>query len=320
MIIALLLLGQLCTCPCDASVPRPDATSSLLDATVPLDAGTLPAGCGRTLAPRYTPRTVFAFEGDRRAYSRSLTVGGVTRSYVLSVDADYDATNSVPRRVGLGLHGASWTGASFRAQTWSSPQDWAAPEVEQASITAGVSDSWVFVYPDARSGGTPCPGTTSWAQSTEDTAFLAAVVADVRTNLCVTGPIAVYGRSCGAGAALWYACGAPADVSSVSILSGAVLNVPGSGTWSGCNTPVLWIHGTADTVVSFSQAESRVQSLRTAYGCASESVVTPPSLNAGCRTWTCPSPRGVTFCAATSMTHTPTNDRFGPQIFGFMQQ
>lgn len=320
MLTALLLLGQLCTCPCDASVPRPDATSPLLDASVPVDASVLPVGCGRTLAPRYTPRAVFAFEGDRRAYNRSITVGGVTRSYVLSVDADYDATNSVPRRVALGAHGASWTGASFRAQTWSSPQDWASPEVEQAAIQAGVSDGWIFVYPDARTGGTPCPGTTSWAQSTEDTAFFAAIVADIRANLCVTGPIAIYGRSCGAGAALWYGCGAPSDAGSIAILSGAVLNVPGSGTWAGCNSRVLWIHGTADTVVPFSLAESRVQSLRTAYGCATESIVTPPSINAGCRTWMCPSPRAVTFCSATGMTHTPTPDRFGMQIFRWLEE
>jgi poly(3-hydroxybutyrate) depolymerase len=137
------------------------------DAGVGADAGASTPGCG----------AAGALTGVR---AETIVVGGVTRSYVLSVPASYDPSR--PYALVFAFHGQGWQADIFRTAT--------------IALETAAQGNAIFVYPQALSRG----GQTSWNLSTtgDDVALFDAVRGALEGRYCVdTTRRFVLGRSYG---------------------------------------------------------------------------------------------------------------------------
>jgi polyhydroxybutyrate depolymerase len=149
--------------PSDGQSPRPQPDAAATpDGGAPRDSGGPGVDGGTSSSPGCGhPATGPAVSTVR------LTVGGVARTFVLSIPAGYNATT--PYAFVVAFHGRSGNGTGLRSY------------IDMERVTGGQA---LFAYPD----GVPRDGTdTGWDESASgpDMAFVDALVAHVAGNYCV---------------------------------------------------------------------------------------------------------------------------------------
>jgi polyhydroxybutyrate depolymerase len=172
------------TAPPDDTATTTDAPADTTKADAPLadsapaevggDSGVISAGCGKVGAAGVT--------------TGKITVGALTRTYVLSIPAGY--TSSKPYPLLFAWHGRTGSGAGFRSGGLSYGGG-----VEKSSAGKGI-----FVYPD----GLPVssdPKDTGWIDGDpkgRDFQFFDALLADLTNRFCVDRKrVFSYGHSFG---------------------------------------------------------------------------------------------------------------------------
>ncbi|MFJ4783772.1 alpha/beta hydrolase family esterase [Streptomyces sp. NPDC088794] len=175
-----------------------------------------------------------------RTTSRTLTVGGLQRTYRVHIPATYTGTN--PRSLILSFHGHGRT-AAF-----------------QESLTQLSTVNALLVYPQ---GVTGTDGDTAWqgapysAPGVDDIAFTRALITQLQTDLCVD-PRKIYasGKSNGGGFAALVGCRLADRVAAVATVAGAFY--PQGGTCQPQRpVPVLDFHGQADTTIPYNGDASK---------------------------------------------------------------
>ncbi|MBK7401627.1 MAG: hypothetical protein IPJ34_36585 [Myxococcales bacterium] len=146
--------------PTDGSIEGAIDTGSPVDAppdTTPPPADASPTGgCGKAATAGVSNGTI--------------SVGGVTRTYVLSIPTGYDPKKALP--LAFGWHGRTGDGKGFRGYSG----------VEKAAANAAI-----FVYPDGLTVTPSNPKDTGWdlAAKGRDIAFFDALVTKLSGDLCV---------------------------------------------------------------------------------------------------------------------------------------
>ncbi|MFE2889347.1 alpha/beta hydrolase family esterase [Streptomyces sp. NPDC059272] len=175
-----------------------------------------------------------------RTTSRTLTVGGLQRTYRVHVPATYTGIN--PRSLILSFHGHGRT-AAF-----------------QESLTQLSTVNALLVYPQ---GVTGTDGDTAWqgapysAPGVDDIAFTRALITQLQSDLCVD-PLKIYasGKSNGGGFAALVGCRLADRVAAVATVAGAFY--PQGGTCQPQRpVPVLDFHGQADTTIPYNGDASK---------------------------------------------------------------
>ncbi|MFW0792792.1 PHB depolymerase family esterase [Gordonia sp. CPCC 205515] len=173
--------------------------------------------------------------GPGRTEVRSMTVGGLQRSYRIHFPGGYNGTAAVPLIVAF--HGHAEQSRDF----------------EQYSGLSRLPA--IVLYPNGLRG---TRGTTSWqgapysARRADDLAFTRALVATTRARECVDpGRIYAVGRSNGGGFVGMLACRMPAMFAAYATVSAAfylpaAANCPGAAPVS-----LIDFHGTSDAVIHY---------------------------------------------------------------------
>lgn len=183
----------------------------------PTTSASTPAAGGGLRCPEPTPGT----------YVRTVSVGGVTRSYLLAVPAQ-----DGPRPVVIDYHGYQQSAHQQDAYTGLS--------------AAGTRAGFVVLTPEGYGG--------RWnfvrraAVGPDDVAFAEAMLGDAATHACLDQHrIGATGMSDGADMADTLACALPGRIAAVAPVAPSVFPL------TGCNAPVnyLEIHGTADPIVPY---------------------------------------------------------------------
>jgi poly(3-hydroxybutyrate) depolymerase len=211
---------------CGGGGGSPDADPSAPDATGPSAPDAAPsAGCSQG-----APTGVI---------NGTITVGGVERTYILVVPADYDADTRYP--LIFAWHGRTGTSTTAR---------------QYFGIEAQADGDAVIVYPQGLSVSGD-PGDTGWelTEGGRDVALFDALLAQIQDSHCV-GSVYSMGHSFGGYMSNALACfrggqGA-GDVR-------AIASIAGGGPFGACGgDPVsaVIIHGSADSVVPYSQGEA----------------------------------------------------------------
>jgi polyhydroxybutyrate depolymerase len=219
----------------------------------------------------------------------SLTVGGVARSYRLFVPA---ALPSGPRPLAVLLHASGSTAALMEAKGTDNAAGYVAyPE--------GIGGTW---------NAGPCCSTT------DDVAFLAAVVADVRNRVLVS-KVAVGGHALGGSLAYRFACERSDLVSAAFVV--------GTANFTAACAPsqpvsVLHVNGLADTTTPWNGTSSTASygvavpsvgasllPFVTAAGCSSPAIATASASRTDVVTYAFGCPAGISVSAVQSkkMTH-----------------
>lgn len=266
----------------DASAPdapRPDVT--LPDASLP-DAPA--ARCaGRTLGP-----------GD---WERTVTVGGVVRTYRVHVPRGYDPT--APAQVVMNFHG--YLSSETQQADWSNLNE------------AADARNFIAVHPRGRDASWNAGVCCGLAQSRndDDLGFVRAMLDRLDAELCVD-PRRVFstGFSNGAFFSHRLACELAARVAAIAPVSGDNTIEPCA---PGRPVPVLHFHGDADLVVPYNGSPalrfpSALDSARgwaRRNGCADTSTVTFDRGDTRCVTFDrCPADGEVTLCTIRGGGHT----------------
>jgi polyhydroxybutyrate depolymerase len=173
------------------------------------------SGCGKALA---------ADLGVSKTTRRTVSSGGLERSYLLHVPANYDIASAAP--VVLNFHGVM-----------------TAPETQHAvSGLEPISDreGFILVSPDNN-------GDWNFPSPLPDIAFVREVIANVSADLCVDAKrIFATGFSRGAFMSTWLGCGAPDLVAAIAPVSG--MDEPPTG----CGPlPIMEFHGRLDNINPF---------------------------------------------------------------------
>jgi hypothetical protein len=268
-------------------VPTPDAerddvaaidSGAITDRPAPSDArppvGT--AGCGRP-----APRGVS---------NGSIVVGGVRRTYVLSVPERYDP--SAPTPIVFGWHGNVWTGATFR------------PSI---AVEASATTPAIFVYPDGldvaglpldAAGGVSGTG-WDWRRDGRDVALFDALLAELEGRFCID-PARRYsfGRSHGGFFAHALACARGDRLrASASVSAGAPQWV--LSTSCVASLPVWMAHNANDGTVPLSLAQQARDRWLVVNDCSTTTRVDGP-----CTAYAC-SRADAQFCLSPSGNHEP---------------
>jgi polyhydroxybutyrate depolymerase len=173
------------------------------------------SGCGKALA---------ADLGVSKTTLRYVSSGGLERSYLLHVPANYDIASAVP--VVLNFHGIQGTPGGQNAVS----------RLEPTSDREG----FILVSPDNN-------GDFTFRSPLPDIAFVREVIANVSADLCVDAKrIFATGMSRGAFMSTWLGCGAPDLVAAIAPVSG--MDEPPAG----CGPlPIMEFHGRLDDMVPF---------------------------------------------------------------------
>jgi polyhydroxybutyrate depolymerase len=202
--------------------------------------------------------------------SKSVTVGGVTRTYALDVPAGYDGTKLYPLVVGF--HGDNGTGAGYRASF---------PIVAQGGTAA------IFAWPN----GTNNNSGHSFDQlkppaTNADVAFFDALVTSIATTYCVN-KARVYAHGSSGGAFFTNQLGRwrSSAIRGIAAQSGGgPFGVTGGNDFDGTGAltrtgPVaaFIVHGQADGSVNISSAQQSLAYWRAANKSTAGQTATAPS-------------------------------------------
>ncbi|KAF3165509.1 hypothetical protein TWF225_002149 [Orbilia oligospora] len=168
--------------------------------------------------------------------TKSMTVNGKTRQYILRVPNNYDQNK--PYRLIFGLHWLSGTMTDVATGQTVQRDVWSYYGLQQLA-----SESAIFVAPQGLNNG--------WANSGgEDITFIDQIMSTVEAGLCVNQKLRfATGFSYGGAMSFSLACSRASAFRAVAVLSG--------GQLSGCNggnDPIayLGIHGISDSVLNIS--------------------------------------------------------------------
>ncbi|MEV6967024.1 ricin-type beta-trefoil lectin domain protein [Hamadaea sp. NPDC051192] len=223
------------------------AAGSVLGSASAADAPALAAataGCGRN------PTLVNG--------TNTISVGGVNRSFILRIPANYN--NAAPYRLIFGYH---WRGGTMNdvASGGSSGSSWAYYGIQEQS-----NNTAILVAPQGFNNG--------WANNNgEDLAFTDAMVNRIEADLCVdTTQLYAMGFSYGGGMSYAVACARANVFRAVVVYSGAQL----SGC-SGGSQPIAYfgIHGISDNVLNISLGRSLRDTFLRNNGCAAQNAPEP---------------------------------------------
>ncbi|KFY11139.1 hypothetical protein V492_04637 [Pseudogymnoascus sp. VKM F-4246] len=173
------------------------------------------AGCGKS--PGLTSGT------------KSITVNGKTRQYVIKIPDNYDS--SKPYKLIFGLH---WLSGSMNDVV----------SGQYYGLLPLSNNGVIFVAPNGLNSG--------WANSGgEDVAFIDALVSTIEAGLCVNPKLRfATGFSYGGGMSYSLACSRADVFRAVAVIAGAQLSGCSGGT---SPVPYLGIHGISDSVLNISQ-------------------------------------------------------------------
>ncbi len=167
--------------------------------------------------------------------NRSVTVGGVTRTFRVHLPASYDGRHRQPMI--LGFHGHAEKSTSFEQYT------------QLSRLPA------VVVYPDGLRGLKNQPawqGAPYSSPASDDVAFTRAILRDVRSTSCVDAARTfAVGRSNGGGFVALLSCRLPSEFAAFATVDAAVYTASMSGCASAPPVSVIDFHGTDDRVISY---------------------------------------------------------------------
>lgn len=219
--IALLALGAVTEAPSAAAFASNSAEATARGARA--DPGPAPvpsAGCGVEQTP-----------GNDE---RSITSGGVERTYRINIPRDYE--DSTPQPLVLGFHGNGSDGAEFQNYT-------GLPQLPAVTI-----------FPDgARQDG----GKRSWqgapyASGADDVAFVSDLLDSIESEHCIDlNRVFATGKSNGGGMVSVLACHLGERFSAFAPVAGAYYPQSTAGCDYSTPTPMLAIHGTADATMHY---------------------------------------------------------------------
>ncbi len=227
--------------------------------------------------------------GDLGSGNHDVTLehDSMTRDYIVHVPPGYDP--ATPTALVLNLHG--YTSNAEQQVPFSNMNATADAEGFIALYPNGYENSW---------NGGACCGQAA-AEGIDDVGFLVSVVADVSTRLCID-PDRVYasGMSNGGYMSHRLACEA-------SDVFAAVAPVAGGLGILGCSpprpVPVIMFHGTDDSVVPFSSAETALSAWGSHDSCTSTPVTTSFGDSYCDVHETCEGGAEVGLCALSGMDH-----------------
>ncbi len=218
---------------------------------------------------------------------RTITWGGLTRTYRLDIPAGY--TGAQGARLLVGLHGGLSSGDGFATYT-----RWPA---------AGAAHGYLVAYPDGVAGpqgfrtwnGGGCCGYAQ-ASNIDDVGFVTALIGELRGRFSVP-KVALTGHSNGAILAYRIACDRADAIDGVGIWAGTMFVSP-----CALSRPVslLHLHGLADTNLPFAggtgsgvsgatfpPAMNGIERVRQADGCGT-APATDTVNGVATSTWSCP--------------------------------
>jgi poly(3-hydroxybutyrate) depolymerase len=220
---------------------------------------------------------------DSGVVTRSIQVGGVERSYELSIPANYDA--SQPARLVFGWHGLGGDGALLRLYT----------NVEGASQDAAGNDATIFAYPDGLLIAEY--GATAWELA--DAAFFDAMVGELSAELCIdSSRIFSFGHSFGGYFSNVLGCLRGNTLRAIAPVAGGLL--------AGLNTcesamPVWLAHATDDPTVPVAQGRAARDKWIAENQCSQTTASVAPS---PCEAYSeCQSGAQVVWCETASGGH-----------------
>jgi polyhydroxybutyrate depolymerase len=206
----------------------------------------------------------------------TMPYAGTTRTYRLFVP---NALPAGPRPLVVLLHAAGSNGSLM--------------EQKGTDIGAGTSDALV-AYPDAKG--------TYWPDS--DTAFVAAVIADVTARMLVdTHRVVVGGHATGGTLAYLTACERSDLVTGVFAVATAIVNPTCART---APLAIMHVHGLADTTALWTPVSATLNSWATAFGCGPTIATTNYQGRTDVfdyRYSTCPAGTSLEALRSKSMTH-----------------
>lgn len=206
------------------------------------------------------------------AENPSVMSGGVERTYLIDLPANYDPDTAYP--IVFGFHGMGTSGETFRSAFY-------------GNLLSAMKDEAIVVHPDAI--GDP----TAWGDE-EDIAFFDDLLEQLQATLCIdTARVFATGHSSGGFFTNTLAC------QRADVLRG-IAPVSGGGPFSfgnnSCVGPVAaWIaHGENDETVDFSSGEGSRDHWLEANGCdAGSAIASTPS---ECVEYTCSEGLPVRWC------------------------
>ncbi|MBD1318199.1 polyhydroxybutyrate depolymerase [Gordonia hankookensis] len=167
--------------------------------------------------------------------TRSVTVGGVHRTYRIHVPADHTGGQRLP--LVLAFHGRAERGVTFERYTGLS------------SLPA------IIVYPDGLRGTddrTAWQGAPYSSPRADDIAFTRAILGAMRTSACVDrNRTYAVGRSNGGGLVAMLACRMPREFTGFATISAAIYTRTVQGCSHGPPISLVDFHGTADGVIHY---------------------------------------------------------------------
>lgn len=241
----------------------PDASPPPVEPPPPLDDGGTPPPpeppktCGRPLPPKT------GYLG-----SQSLVVGGVTRTFALTLPKAYDGLTTYP--VVLAFHGDGGDGAGLRSEL---------------SIEAASADGAIFVYPDGL-GKTWSIDKLPAGATLRDIAVVDAILAHLASTYCVdTKKVFLTGFSRGAYFVNQFACRTKSLVRGIVTLSGggpfgiadSEFDHLGRLVCPSAPVPAMQVQGAADAVVAPSEGQKARDHWRAANACSEATSATDPS-------------------------------------------
>ncbi|MEZ5382963.1 MAG: hypothetical protein R2754_14355 [Microthrixaceae bacterium] len=194
--------------------------------------GLLAAGCGCSTAPQALPTGTS---------NQTLSVGGVQRTYQLTLPASVRQAPAGSVTLVVGLHGGLGSGSGFASIA-------GFPELAQRK-------GFAFAAPDGRSlpsalgrsirtwNAGRCCG-PAVAKNVDDVAYIGALVSELRARVPAIGKVALVGHSNGAMLAWRIACERPSTASVYVPVAGSFEGTAGCAQASGAS--LLAIHGDAD--------------------------------------------------------------------------
>lgn len=220
------------------------------------------------------------------SFEITLQHAGQTRRALVDLPPGYDGTATLP--LVLNFHGLLMDAELQRSYTGMSP--------------AANARGWIAVHPDAAG--------ISWniLPGSQDPGFVEALLDALEAEVCVdTGRVYSTGLSNGGFFSYMLGCTIPDRVAAIAPVAGMDSNVLcGSGT----PVPLLHIHGTGDTIVTYGgglgypSAPASVEGWATdVNGCAASPVVTLDTPGVLCETRSCGPDDEATLCSLDDVGH-----------------
>lgn len=211
--------------------------------------------------------------------NRSMTIGGVTRTFRVHLPASYDGRRRLPLIVAF--HGHAEKATSFEQYT------------QLSTLPA------VVVYPDGIKGtdhALSWQGAPYSSPKADDVSFTRQILNTMRSTLCVNrARTLAVGRSNGAGFVALLSCRMPSEFAAYATVSTAVYRPSTAGCQGAAPVSVIDFHGTNDPVISYGggikhgtsylSATQWIDSVVRRGHCASATVTTPLSPVVWQRTW-----------------------------------